>query len=622
MKPLIVVALTLLGACCLAQDTWVPTIGGAPWHDRVGLWEVSKLPDEYVARAPVPQQSCTDRTLVLPDADAAEVVIAISATESTTFATKLGLEATGDQLSIAPPGGGAELVYDILVYKTPPLRTEFTGAKAGVILLSWPGELEARAAEVPAGSYVPADKALPWHDRVGQWVLVDVPPELATGLPVPQQSCTDRSLVLPREGLAAVTIGVAEADVQRLRADAKLWPAFTETPLAFAVQGPTGGRKITYRALVYKQPPRVTRFEGFTAGVILLTLTELGAGQDVAQGQKGATEVLKTEQEFIAQEWPFAPGERKVKMHVETPTAGITANTGLMLVLHNWGGKYNEAHYVAWCREFADRYNVVALSVNYLQSGDTEPRVIGEKPYDHGYLQAMDCLRALWHVRRQLAEANVTYNPHRCYSMGGSGGGNVTLMVNKLAPRSFACVVDICGMPGLTDGIAYGTGEYGSSLNAGYSRDPQSPAYLTPDMQQIRDPGYPPHLAIQYEANPQNKMVIVHGLDDASCPVVHKIGIFRNMVDAGFRPDGHFLTPWFVDGEAVTATAHAVGNREKVVERFADCYMLPDGKLALQTPGPDDFERGEDVVYPTAGGRFVVSFAEGPPTIRFEPVEG
>ena len=179
--------------------------------------------------------------------------------------------------------------------------------------------------------------------------------------------------------------------------------------------------------------------------------------------------MLQTDQEFIAQEWPFEPGERKVKMHVEAPDAGINDNTGLMLVLHNWAGRYNEAHYVQWCKAFADRYNVVAASVNYLQSGGGEPTIAGEKPYDHGYLQAVDCLRALYHIQRQITDAAITFNPRRCYAMGGSGGGNVALMANKLAPHTFACVVDICGMPGLTDGIAYGTGEYGSKLNAGYS---------------------------------------------------------------------------------------------------------------------------------------------------------
>lgn len=322
--------------------------------------------------------------------------------------------------------------------------------------------------------------------------------------------------------------------------------------------------------------------------------------------------------EVEAQEWPFQPGPRRVAVYAACPPAGVTPNTGLMLCLHNWGGRYDAPEYIAWCRAFAERYNVVALSVNYLQSGGAEPTVPGSIPYDHGYLQAGDCLRALCDVRRRLADARIPFNPHRAYAMGGSGGGNVTLMVAKLAPRSFACVVDICGMPGLTDGIAYGTGEYGSKLNAGYSRDPLSPAFLSPDMQEIRDPGNPDHLRIQFEANPTLKIIIVHGLDDASCPAVHKITIFRNLVAAGFRPDAHFLTPRNVDGTVFTSTGHAVGNRQKVTEIVADDYLLENGRLAMQVPGPDDFELRREVVFPTSNGRVVVDF-RGPPELRFEP---
>ena len=110
----------------------------------------------------------------------------------------------------------------------------------------------------------------------------------------------------------------------------------------------------------------------------------------------------------------------------------------------------------------------------------------------------------------------------------------------------------------------------------------------------------------------------MHGLDDASCPVAPKIAIFHNLVAAGFKPDGHFLTTWHLDGRAVTTTGHPVGNRHKVVERFADGYLLEQGPLALQLKAPDDFERAQAVVYPAAAGRFCVDFTRDPPTVRFE----
>ena len=324
--------------------------------------------------------------------------------------------------------------------------------------------------------------------------------------------------------------------------------------------------------------------------------------------------MLEQDQEFAAQAWPFEPGDRLAKMWLELPPDGITPNTGLMLVLHNWGGVYNADRYVDWCRTFAARYNVCAVSVNYLQSGDPGLRAHDAPlpPYDCGFLQAMDCIGALYHVRRQLGERGLPFNEHRVYAMGGSGGGNVTQMVMKLAPHTFACGVDICGMPGLTDGLAYGTGEYGSDLGAGYSRDPNSPAALTTDMQEIRDFGHLEHCRLLHEANPDLKIVIVHGVDDQSCPVVPKIGQAQRMIQAGLHVDAHFLTPFDVDGEAVTCTGHSVGKRDKVVMKYADVYLLENGVLAKATSGPSDFSRGGKFEYPTTNGKYVVDFSRYP----------
>ncbi len=327
---------------------------------------------------------------------------------------------------------------------------------------------------------------------------------------------------------------------------------------------------------------------------------------------------LTQDQEFVAQEWEHEPGERTVKMWVDEPVAGIGAATGLMLCLHNWGGIYDQPIYRSWCRTFAERYNVVTVSVNYLQSGPEASIDKGRvHPYDFGYLQALDCIGALYHVRNQLLVAGLEFDEHRVYAMGGSGGGNVTQMVCKLAPRTFACGVDICGMPGLTDGFAYGTGE-GTHINAGYSRDPQSPYYLTSDMRRIRDFGDPEHCRLLAEANPGLKIVIVHGVDDASCPVVAKMEQFARMTAAGMDVDGRFLTEIDVDGYAVKTTAHPVGARDRVVMRYADDYMLPEGRLAKRTLQDNDFQCGDVFEYPSDHGRFAIDFS-GYPTIAFVP---
>jgi hypothetical protein len=73
----------------------------------------------------------------------------------------------------------------------------------------------------------------------------------------------------------------------------------------------------------------------------------------------------------------------------------VNASTGLMLTLHNWGGSgcAGTADPVA----LAQRYNVVALCVDYLQSGK-QAAIDDPEPYDFGYLQALDALRAFHFV--------------------------------------------------------------------------------------------------------------------------------------------------------------------------------------------------------------------------------
>ena len=136
--------------------------------------------------------------------------------------------------------------------------------------------------------------------------------------------------------------------------------------------------------------------------------------------------------ELPAQEWPQRPGARRFRVQVHYPGGaldGVNAQTGIMLTLHNWGG--SDCVGTADPRVLAQRLNVVAVCVNYLQSGKADS-VDAPEPYDFGYLQALDALRALWWVREQLTTLGKPFADDRLFCCGGSGGGNVTLMANKL----------------------------------------------------------------------------------------------------------------------------------------------------------------------------------------------
>ena len=298
---------------------------------------------------------------------------------------------------------------------------------------------------------------------------------------------------------------------------------------------------------------------------------------------------------------------RTVEIHIESPFAGINDNTGLMLVSHNWGGTWEMCW--DWCRVLANKFNLICIDTNYYQSGWQA----GDPTYDHGLYQAMDCLRALYEVGKYLADNNIKYNPHRIYAAGASGGGNISQMVNKLAPHTFGCIIDLCGMPGLTDDIAFGHGR----LNAGYSKNPADENYLSLAKQQIRDFGNLEHLAIQYKANPDNQVVIVHGVDDDYCSCADKVTIFGNMIRAGFKPEGYFITPGMVDGIVVMHTGHALGDRAYIIAKYGQRFIAEKGEF-IKTVAANDFERKSIIEYPVANGFYRIDFTQAP-VLEFIP---
>jgi len=322
-----------------------------------------------------------------------------------------------------------------------------------------------------------------------------------------------------------------------------------------------------------------------------------------------------------AQEWPLRPGPREITVYLHYPQGALEnvgPGTGLMLTIHNWGG--TECRGTANPQQLANRYNVVAICVDYLQSG--KEGYEGPEPYDFGYLQALDVLRALHYVYDGLKQKAIPFAKGRIYATGGSGGGNVSLMANKLAPRTFACIIDMCGMARLNDDIAFNL-PGGSSLNARYSRDPESPNYLDPGAQELRYIGNPAHLAKAKEiAGEVNQIVVVHGTEDTACPFADAREMVDHFREAGWKIDAHFLTKEDLDGTVFTSAGHALGNRTLIVFRVADKYLLPDSPEAVLRTKPNDFEtRDERVQYPTTTGTFVISYSEGYPVGRFEPAK-
>ncbi len=322
--------------------------------------------------------------------------------------------------------------------------------------------------------------------------------------------------------------------------------------------------------------------------------------------------------EIPAQRSPYSSDARTVKVYLTYPGGSldnVNAETGLMLSLHNWGG--TQADGTADPAFLAAKYNVIAIAVDYFQSGDLDKSV----PYDFGYLQALDSLRALYFVFDGLDTSGMLFSRGRIFAAGGSGGGNVALMANKLAPRTFACIIDCSGMVKLDDEIAFGL-PGGSELSARYSQDSSNPHSLTKDAQEIRFVGHPDHLSTMNRLGNACKVIVSHGLTDEVCPVDHTREMVANMQAASMDVEAHLIAESDIESEIIMNTGHGVGDRTLIINKFASKYLLPDSESALVRTGKCDFElHDENVRYATRNGTYVISYGRGYPIGRFEPAQ-
>ncbi len=321
--------------------------------------------------------------------------------------------------------------------------------------------------------------------------------------------------------------------------------------------------------------------------------------------------------EIPAQEWEHASGPRTVMVYVYYPGGShesMDEETGVMLTCHNWGG------IIAWGApdpvQIAERYNVVAIALDYLQSGTYDSST--QPPYDHGYLQALDALRALWWVMDGLEKTGVDYASDRVYATGGSGGGNVALMANKLAPRSFACVVAFSAMPRLTDDVAFGE-DSGSTLNAGYSRDASHENYLSPAAQAIRDIGNEEHARQMKSMGNKAKMIIVHGANDVVCLTSGMDDVAKKLKGAGLDVQYERIDEERVKAEAVFKnTGHGIGDRTQMLFHLGDKYLKPGSAEPKRCVGPRDRDAKDAVKYSVPGGTWIIDYSNGYPVGRFE----
>ena len=173
------------------------------------------------------------------------------------------------------------------------------------------------------------------------------------------------------------------------------------------------------------------------------------------------------------------------------------------------------------------------------------------------------------------------------------------------------------GMAKLADDIAYGIPGR-THLNAGYSRDENSPCYLSPDAQALRFVGHPAHLATMKALGNTCKLLVVHGVSDKSCPFEDAQEMVENMMATGLDVEPHFITEENADGKVFASTGHALGDRTQIVFALADRYLKPDSPEAAKRNGPSDFQlQDAKVRYATPHGAFFISYKAGLPVGAF-----
>jgi len=271
----------------------------------------------------------------------------------------------------------------------------------------------------------------------------------------------------------------------------------------------------------------------------------------------------------------MSQGGKKIEVLTVSPEI-INGDTGLMLVLHGWGG--NRYQYQDMMGNFSNRYNVVCISPEYRDSGfDVSPEGTGiRQPYDFSHLQVIDALTSFQAIRIM----NPQIDRKRAFIWGGSQGGQIALLATEFAPHTFALTVDACGLVYPTDffwGMAGWKGE-----DTDY---------------EIRD-------TRRFVENIENKVIIFHGGKDEMVNVEQSYALEATLrkagkeVEAHYYPEGdHHLKPVTTRMEATILNASEDLSRARV-------------------QGKDDFSRKNCTVLSCTGCDFIVDFTGDFPILK------
>lgn len=115
--------------------TFMVQEGAFPWYDRAGNWSLTKVPDLLKGTGPLPQGSCSSRSLDIVGKPKS-ILVAVQNNDVEKFKTKMpDAKATTDTIAVKNTGGTI-LDYTIFSVPNPPEKIDGSGVYgAGLILL-------------------------------------------------------------------------------------------------------------------------------------------------------------------------------------------------------------------------------------------------------------------------------------------------------------------------------------------------------------------------------------------------------------------------------------------------------------------------------------------------------
>jgi hypothetical protein len=115
--------------------TYMVQEGAFPWYDRVGNWSLTNVPASLKDTGPLPQGSCSSRSLDIAGSPKS-ILVAVQNNDTAKFMTKVpGAKATTDTIAVKN-SSGTTIDYTIYSVPNPPAKIDGTGVfGAGLILL-------------------------------------------------------------------------------------------------------------------------------------------------------------------------------------------------------------------------------------------------------------------------------------------------------------------------------------------------------------------------------------------------------------------------------------------------------------------------------------------------------